>query len=249
VGCAGERVTEATDDLLAGAASRPAPAVAQLLFNGFLTDWVRTLTTAARKERHLGGVRTECRSVRELSGNGASWSHPDFSRVADQRTASQHESEPGSHASRRTASREIKRILVPTDFSACSAPALRQAQALARQWGAAITLLYVVDLNIHTPLTGPTNAEKLRAELWKEGQGRLGQLVLEMVGEQADVQTMIAEGLPSEEIAEAARGFDLIVIGKRKPKPFWHLFSRRTLDGVLKCAPCPVMVVSDLSYE
>ena len=36
---------------------------------------------------------------------------------------------------------------------------------------------------------------------------------------------------------------DLIVLGKSKPKSFWHWFSRRTLEAVLEKAPCPVLVV------
>jgi nucleotide-binding universal stress UspA family protein len=136
----------------------------------------------------------------------------------------------------------IKQILLPTDFSACSRHALDEAVALAQECGARITLLYVVDLNLHTPPTGPANAEQLKAELWAEGVGQLGQEVVGLLGKQVEVQTLIREGLPRDEILQAAEGHDLIVIGRRR-KSFWKWFSRHTVEGVLEAAPCPVLVV------
>lgn len=138
----------------------------------------------------------------------------------------------------------ITNILVPTDFSSCAAQALRKAIHLARQCGAAVTLLHVVDVNAHIPSTGPANAEKIERELWLAGRRQLDQTVLELAGEKVEVQTVIQEGLPYERICEAARQADLIVFGKSKPKPFWHLFSRRTVKAVLDRAPCPVLVES-----
>jgi nucleotide-binding universal stress UspA family protein len=98
-------------------------------------------------------------------------------------------------------------------------------------------------LNFHVPPTGPANAEKLRRELWEESRLQLGQMVLELAEEQVEIRPLIREGLPWEEIADAARDCDLIVIGQRKRKRFWHLFSRHTVRGVLDAAPCPVLVV------
>lgn len=143
------------------------------------------------------------------------------------------------------ASAGIRQILVPIDFSPCSERALAQAVALARDWSARITLLYVVDLALHTPPTAPVDSEKLKAELWKDGCDQLGQTVLQLVGQGVEVQTLIREGLPCEQIVEAAHDDDLIVIGQRKPKPFWRLFSRHTVKGVLDAAPCPVLVVRE----
>lgn len=150
----------------------------------------------------------------------------------------------GSRDSPVAAESAIKRILVPTDFSPSSVRALETAVLLARRYHAAITLLYVVDVNFHVPPTGPVDANKLREELWQEGLGKLGQMVLGLRGAGVDVQTLIRQGLPWEEIVEAAQQYDLLVIGKHKAGPFWRLFSRNTLKGVIGAAPCPVMVVN-----
>jgi nucleotide-binding universal stress UspA family protein len=100
-------------------------------------------------------------------------------------------------------------------------------------------------LNLHTPPTGPANAAKLEERLEKEGRGQLGETVRKLMRERVKLRTLIQEGLPSERICESARQSDLIVIGKSKPKPFWHLFSRRTVEAVLDNAPCPELVVRE----
>jgi nucleotide-binding universal stress UspA family protein len=137
---------------------------------------------------------------------------------------------------------QIKRILVPTNFSADSVEALREAAVLAQQCEAVITVLHVVDLNLHTPPTGPANAEQLKRDLWKEALQKLDEAMLEL-DEGTEVQAMIVTGVPAEEIIGAADRHDLIVIGKNRRKRLWNLFSRRTVEGVLESAPCPVLVV------
>jgi nucleotide-binding universal stress UspA family protein len=136
----------------------------------------------------------------------------------------------------------IRNILVPTDFSPGSSRALTKAVALAHQCKAAITLLYVMDLCLHTPPTGPANADQLKSDLEREGRERLGETIVKLRRERVELHPMVQEGPPNERICEAARRCDLIVMGKSK-KPFWHLFSRRTVDAVLEKAPCPVLVV------
>ncbi|HMJ90753.1 MAG TPA: universal stress protein [Candidatus Acidoferrum sp.] len=48
---------------------------------------------------------------------------------------------------------QLKRVLVPVDFSASSRKAVDYAVSLARQFGAEILLLHVVQPIIMTPLT------------------------------------------------------------------------------------------------
>ena len=137
----------------------------------------------------------------------------------------------------------FKNILVPMDFSLGSSQALTKAVVLARQCNAASTLLYVMDLNGQANPTGPANPGKLQQRLFEEGRRQLEQTIQQLAEEQVAVRTLIQEGLPCETICEAARQSDLIVLGKSKPKSFWHWFSRRTVGAVLEKAPCPVLVV------
>ncbi len=140
---------------------------------------------------------------------------------------------------------QIRNILVPTDFSPCTTRALQEAARLAKQHNATITLVYVVDLDMHTPAVGPANADKLRSELRTEGLAKLGQLAIDLAREQVGVRTLIREGLPAEEIADVARTHDLIVIGKGKTNRFCRIFSRRTVETLVTSAPCPVLVIRE----
>ncbi|MDB6036170.1 MAG: putative Universal stress protein [Verrucomicrobiales bacterium] len=193
---------------------------------------------------HLEDVKNECRTVQEPADRFVGCQR-DLGQGGVQHLDSVPASERGLISSRSAMPATIKHILVPIDFSSCSMQALKKAVPLARQCGATITLLYVMDLSFHTPPTGPANADKLKMELEAEGRVRLGETIQELKGQGVELRTMIQEGLPYERICEAARQSDVIVIGNTKPKPFWHLFSRRTAEAVLEKAPCPVLIVQD----
>src|ERR1017187_4106793 len=79
---------------------------------------------------------------------------------------------------RREANREwkIKSILAPTDFSAGSAEAVGQAAALARRYGASLTILHVIDSNPASAHTHVGPAEELMRQLWAAGTAGLRQL-------------------------------------------------------------------------
>jgi nucleotide-binding universal stress UspA family protein len=138
----------------------------------------------------------------------------------------------------------VNKILVPTNFTHCAERALEKALALAEQCKASITLLHVVDLSVHAlKCWGPVDPAKLELELSRQAMERFAQLVSGLPNKDLDVKTLVREGLPYEEIVAAARDYDLVVLGKSQ-KPFWHIFSRRTVKGVLEAPPCRILVVS-----
>ncbi len=139
----------------------------------------------------------------------------------------------------------VRKILVPTNFSPCAECAFRRALALAEQCHASITLLYVVDVSGHMPGWGPADPAKVTAEFRQKGADQFQAIISSMPDRRVEVNTLILEGLPRDVIAETARDYDLIVIGRGMRKPFWRLFSRRTFTGVLDSAPCPLVVVND----
>jgi universal stress protein E len=143
--------------------------------------------------------------------------------------------------------RPVENVLVPTDFSPASQTAVRKAVDLAHHYGGIILLLHVIDLNAHTPPVRPANDAELRAQLWKEAQEQMDRQASELKAEAIEVKPLMREGLPAEEILQAADECDLIVIGKPKHKSFLHLFSRRTAERVIKDAPCSVLLVGDQS--
>ncbi len=143
----------------------------------------------------------------------------------------------------------VRKILVPTNFSPCAEHALQKALGLAQQCKASITLLHVVDLSLHAlKCWGPIDPAKLEVELARQAMERFAQLISALPNKDLEIKTLVREGLPYEEILAAARDYDLVVLGKSR-KPFWRIFSRRTVKGVLEAPPCRVLVISDGKTE
>jgi nucleotide-binding universal stress UspA family protein len=121
----------------------------------------------------------------------------------------------------------IKRILVPTDFSACAKEALTEAIGVAQQFGASLTLLHVYQLPSYafTELSPLYTPEAVKAV---EDAAQAGLDELEADSERQlhqPVATKLAMGVPSAEIVGAARdgGFDLIVLGTHGRTGLKHL--------------------------
>jgi nucleotide-binding universal stress UspA family protein len=65
------------------------------------------------------------------------------------------------------------------------------------------------------------------------------------------VQANVRVGLPSDDIVEAARELDsdLIVIATHGYTGWKHLCLGSTAERVVRCAPCPVLVVREKEHE
>lgn len=137
----------------------------------------------------------------------------------------------------------LKNILAPIDFSACSAHALARAAALARSHDATLTILHVIDINPPAARTHCGTAENLMRKLWITGVSELCRLRELLAQNQIKTQTLIVEGLPVESIVENSPGFDLLVMGERRSRSAWNLFSRHTARRVIERAECPVQMV------
>lgn len=144
------------------------------------------------------------------------------------------------------------RILVPTDFSACSEEALRVAASLARQFGSELILLHVVDtkglgnlnrLGLALPSEEKTQLKKLRHH------ARL--LARRIIGSEAlkglTVKRFIAEGAPFAEIARFVRSeqISLVVMGSYGGSygGVDKIFFGSTAEKVVRTAGCPVLTV------
>lgn len=143
----------------------------------------------------------------------------------------------------------FRKILVPTNFSRFADCALQQAVALGQQCKASITLLHVLDLSKHAlKYWGPIDPAKLEVETTCRAKERFSQMISALRNKGLEIKTLVREGLPYEEILAAAWDYDLMVLGKSE-KPLWHIFSRRTVKGVLEAPPCRLLVVSDGKAE
>ncbi len=131
-------------------------------------------------------------------------------------------------------------ILVATDFGEVSDQAVAEAAQLALQRDSTLTILHVIDIGSRMDCG---TAAGLMERLWAKGTSDLELRSRALKAQGIKVRTQIIEGLPAEVIVELSAGFDLLVIGKRRSKPFWNFFSRNTVRRVVEGAQCSVRVV------
>lgn len=131
----------------------------------------------------------------------------------------------------------MKKILIASDLSERSRPALRRAVLLAKDYGADLTLLHVVDDDqprtlIDDEVAATTSA--LRAELQREASGDLAPTVSVVVGD------------PFRAIADEARRIDadVIVMGSHRKRLLGDIFTGTTVERVMRIGGRPVLMVN-----
>lgn len=155
---------------------------------------------------------------------------------------------------------QLKQILVPIDFSDCSKKALRYAVPLAKQHGAALTLLYVVVLPSYYGVGdgGGFNYASfepdfisIQAEMRASGEKQLSTLKADEVRGEVETLSLVRTGAPAIEIIEVARSLpaDLIVISTHGRTGLKHVWLGSVAEHVVRRAPCPVLVVREQERE
>ena len=138
----------------------------------------------------------------------------------------------------------LRRILVPIDFSESTANVLQYTETLAREYGATVTLLHVIrpDGSHHRR---NISKERLIEEIREAGEMQLWKLADALWGDEVATDAVVATGKPYLQIVGEAREMasDLIIMGGHGPVGSWGLFRRNTLAKVVRHAPCPVLVV------
>jgi universal stress protein A len=147
---------------------------------------------------------------------------------------------------------EIKRMLVPTDFSPASDIAFNYAIDMAARHGATVHLLHVLDdASFATAYPDGFYVELpgLRAQLTDEAMRRLEDMVAKCAGVAVSATLEVAVGRPARVIADVARarGTDLIVMGTHGRSGFAHLVLGSVAERIVRVAPCAVLTVRDTS--
>jgi universal stress protein A len=141
----------------------------------------------------------------------------------------------------------LHRILVPIDFSEYSKNALKYAIPFARQFGAAIDLLYVVEPTIYPAdfSFGQIGFPNVEEELRTRGALELTALVRREIGNRVKARTAVRTGKPFYEIHQYAldEHIDLIIIATHGHSGVEHILFGSTAEKVVRKAPCPVLVV------
>ncbi len=148
-----------------------------------------------------------------------------------------------SEASELAAPFKLRQILVPTDFSEPAEKALRYSNAIAKQFGAKITLLHVIQLAIVAEEFGYVTIDD--RDWVKAAQDRLRSLGSRtMPGDQL-ADTIVERGVPFDVITATAESIkaDLIVISTHGYTGLKHVLMGSTAERVVRYARCPVLVL------
>lgn len=154
------------------------------------------------------------------------------------------------------AARQFKRLICAVDFSDCSLTAATSAASLAKQSGAALSLLHVLEWPWHdATISNPTGVPAAQAQaiadyrryLESGAKERLDAVAASVASAESSgtVATSIRFGRPHVELLEAARDeqADLIVLGVRGRGPLDLAFFGSTANHVVRSASCPVLTI------
>jgi len=153
----------------------------------------------------------------------------------------------------------FEKILVPLDGSEHSLRALEIAIQTAKKFGGKITLIHVYSVTVRpvimpepttltppgVPVMTPTEVSRVVEATRKAGANILADGEQKVKTEEIQVETMLLEGQTVEEIARIAKEgkFGLIIIGARGISRIREILLGSVSDGVIRSAPCPVLVV------
>ena len=154
----------------------------------------------------------------------------------------------------------FQKILVAFDGSEHSRRALESAIQIAKSFNSKLMLLTVhhaeitpitsPELTIQAPVIVPDAAAAEMTERAIEAAHNYDKKILaeaeaKVRSEKVEVETELIDGNAVEEIVRKAEEgkFDLIVMGARGLSTIKKLFIGSVSDGVIKKAPCPVLIV------
>ena len=147
----------------------------------------------------------------------------------------------------------LRKILVPHDFSDYSLHALRYAVTLAEHFDSELLVVHVVEPIVYPAdfSFGQVSIPAMEEEIRKHSEEQLGEVVASEVPTGATVNTIIRVGKPFAEIIDFAKreNVDLIVISSHGRTGMDHVLFGSTADKVVRKAPCPVLTIRPHEHE
>lgn len=144
---------------------------------------------------------------------------------------------------------DIKKVLVPIDFSDYSKSALKYAVSFCKHFNADIILIYVIEPVIYPPdfSMGQIAIPSVNTEWDERAKEELDKLAKSDITKGAHVKTIIKTGKPFIEIIETAAELDvdLIIIATHGHSGVEHILFGSTAEKVVRKAPCPVLTLRE----
>jgi nucleotide-binding universal stress UspA family protein len=139
----------------------------------------------------------------------------------------------------------FSRLLLAVDDSPVAAHAVDAGAGLARQLGAELALIHVIDpAETFAPDSGLPAAELL-AMAKQEGRQLLARFRQRLPQDQAPPLEFLPAGKPASEIVKSAKEWpaDMIVIGSHGRSGLERVLLGSVAESVLRHAPCSVLVI------
>jgi nucleotide-binding universal stress UspA family protein len=139
----------------------------------------------------------------------------------------------------------FKNIFLATDFSECSAEALRIATELAIQFGSQLTLLHVWEL----PSYGYMDAIALPAELvdqvTRAAEARMSETIATVRDRCPNTRSIVKMGNVTSELLKTIEDErpDLVVLGTHGRRGFTRALLGSVAEKVVRGSPVPVLTV------
>ncbi len=144
---------------------------------------------------------------------------------------------------------EIKKILVPIDFSDYSKSSLKYAVNFAKHFNSELFIIYVVEPVIYPPdfSMGQIAIPSVDLEMDKRAVEELNKLAQKEIPKDLRVKTIVKTGKPFIEIIETAseESVDLIIIATHGHSGVEHILFGSTAEKVVRKAPCPVLTLRE----
>jgi nucleotide-binding universal stress UspA family protein len=143
---------------------------------------------------------------------------------------------------------DIKRILVPVDFSSNSQRALDYAQGLAVKFDAALHLVHVCE--VPTITTPALDAYAIAYSDWSqklgaEAEKQLVKLTTAISGVRVTTEVLFGPAPSAIVTAADQNKADLIVMGTHGHGVVMHALMGNVAERVVRTAPCPVLTVRE----
>ncbi|MGC3959144.1 MAG: universal stress protein [Verrucomicrobiota bacterium] len=141
----------------------------------------------------------------------------------------------------------LREILVPVDFTECTEKALFYALPFARQFGATVTLLHVLE-QAFVPAT--EFGMVVDVDVSKDAIREL-EKIRTRVAKQVKCRIMMRQGGVEYEIVNAAKELDcdLIILGTHGRTGMDRLLLGSTVEKVVRRAGCPLFVVRPHEHD
>ena len=147
---------------------------------------------------------------------------------------------------------DLKKILVPIDFSPMSKTAFRYSARFGEKFGCEIVLVHIIE-----PVTAIAGAP-LAVDIFPEAEedtiaaeAELACLATSSGNSGNSFTSVVRIGHAPNEITKAAKELDvdLIMIATHGYTSWRHLCIGSTAERVVRTAPCPVLVVREKEHE